>query len=146
MRISDESYERVVAILDDIRSVCEIKDYYEDWEDMARPSFCTFMDDLDNNQYDMTCAAVKEKIVDLNAVGERNYAMGIMTAFRGYLEERREYLDFNGFYDEPEKPDEDADEDELDEYLEAAERFNENKAYIDVVDKWIENIWKLKLV
>lgn len=145
MTISVESYERVTAILDDINDVCEIKDYYEDWEEMARPSFCTFLDDLDPDQYDMTCAAVKERITELNAMGERNLAMGIRTAFYGYLTERRDYLDFNGFYDEPDKPDDDADEDELDEYREAMEIFGNNKAYTDVVEKWIETIGNLEL-
>ena len=66
LRISDESYERVTEILEDIGYACETSDYYEDWEDVARSSFC-IMDDLDADCYDMTCAAVVEKIVDLYA-------------------------------------------------------------------------------
>ena len=49
-RISDESYERVTEILEDIGYACETSDYYEDWEDVARSSFCT-MDDLDADCY-----------------------------------------------------------------------------------------------
>ena len=40
LRISDESYERVTEILEDIGYACETSDYYEDWEDVARSSFC----------------------------------------------------------------------------------------------------------
>lgn len=46
LRISDESYERVTEILEDIGYACETSEYYEDWEDVARSSFC-IMDDLD---------------------------------------------------------------------------------------------------
>lgn len=46
LRISDESYERVTDILENIGCACETSDYYEDWEDVARPSFCV-MDELD---------------------------------------------------------------------------------------------------
>lgn len=84
-RISDESYERVTEILEDIGYACETSDYYEDWEDVARSSFC-IMDDLDADCYDMTCAAVVEKIVDLYAEGDTNYAKGIHSAFQRYLQ------------------------------------------------------------
>ena len=56
LKISDESYERANEILEDIGYVCETSDYYEDWEDIARSSFCV-MDDLDADRYNMTCAA-----------------------------------------------------------------------------------------
>lgn len=102
LRISDESYERVTEILEDIGYACETSDYYEDWEDVARSSFC-IMDDLDADCYEMTCAAVVEKIVDLYAEGDTNYAKGIHSAFQGYLTERRDYLEFNGYYDKPEE-------------------------------------------
>ena len=118
LRISDESYERVTDILEDIGCACETSDYYEDWEEIARPSFCV-MDDLDADQYDMTCAAVAEKITDLNDEN-KNYAKGIHSAFLGYLKERRDYLEFNGYYDKPELP-EDADEDDIDLYNEKME-------------------------
>lgn len=38
LRISDESYERVAEILEDIGYACEVSDYFEDWEDVARAS------------------------------------------------------------------------------------------------------------
>lgn len=41
--------------------------------------------------------------------------VNIHSAFYGYLRERRDYLEFNGYYDKPELP-EDADEDDI-EYI-----------------------------
>lgn len=40
LRISDESYDRVTEILEDIGYACETSDYFEDWEDVVRSSFC----------------------------------------------------------------------------------------------------------
>lgn len=143
LRISDESYERVTGILEDIGCACETSDYYEDWEDIARPSFCV-MDDLDADQYDMTCAAFAEKIEELYDNGETNYAKGIHSAFYGYLRERCDYLEFNGYYDKPELP-EDADEDDIDLYNEKMERYEAYEELINAVDKWIEKMNRLEL-
>lgn len=143
LRISDESYERVTDILEDIGCACETSDYYEDWEDVARPSFCV-MDDLDSDQYDMTCAAFVEKIKELYDNGETNYAKGIHSAFYGYLRERRDYLEFNGYYDKPELP-EDADEDDIDLYNELLEKYEAYEGLINTVDKWIEKMNRLEL-
>lgn len=142
-RITDECYERVEAVLEDIGYACEIDDDYEEWEDVASSSFC-MLDDLDTEQYDMTCEAVREEIIQLFEDDE-NYANGIKEAFYDYLVQRREYLDFNGYYDKPDEPDEDADEDEVEEYQEEMERYAIKKEYTDVVDKWITQIGKLKL-
>ena len=135
LRISDESYERVTDILEDIGCACETSDYYEDWEDIAGSSFC-IMDDLDADQYDMTCALYDN--------GETNYAKGIHSAFYGYLRERRDYLEFNGYYDKPELP-EDADEDDIDLYNEKMERYEAYEELINAVDKWIEKMNRLEL-
>lgn len=145
MKISDKSYERVTSILEDICDVCETEDYYEDWEDIARASFCTYLDDLDADRYDMTCEAIREQITVLYSDGRNNYAKGVHAAFCGYLIERREYLDLNGFYDEPYEPDDTEDEDEMEEYREAMEEYAENKAYTDIVDKWINAVCKMKI-
>ena len=142
LRISDESYERVTEILEDIGYACETSDYYEDWEDVARSSFCT-MDDLDSDRYDMTCAAVAEKIVDLYAEGDTNYAKGIHSAFQGYLTERRDYLEFNGYYDKPDELPEDADEDDIDLYNEKMERYEAYEGIINAVDRWIEKVGRI---
>ena len=61
-----------------------------------------------------------EKIEELYDNGETNYAKGTHSAFYGYLRERRDYLEFNGYYDKPELP-EDADEDDIVLYNEKME-------------------------
>ena len=138
IKISDESYERVNNILDDIGFVCDTEDDYDQWEDIARPSFETFLDELDTNQFDMTCAAVRDRIFDDYNFGKENYAKGIRAAFIGYLKDRRDYLDYTGEYDPPELP-EDADEDDHRYYYEEMEAYIEKKAYIDTIEKWIGN-------
>lgn len=143
-RISDESYERVTEILEDIGYACDTDDEYEEWEDVARSSFASVLDELDTNQFDMTCAAISESIHDEYFEGNENYAKGIRTAFYGYLTERRDYLDFYEDYDKPELPD-DADENEISEYEERLEVYNRKKEYSDCVEKWIDEIRKLTL-
>ena len=139
--ISDESYERVENILEDIGYACETSDYFEDWEDVARSSFC-IMDDLDAEQYEMTCAAVAEKIEELEESGEINYAKGIQSAFLGYLRERRDYLELNGYYDKPELPDE-ADDNDIEQYEEELERYTAYEDIIESVEKWINKMRRL---
>lgn len=139
LRISDESYERVTEILEDIGYACEVSDYYEDWEDVARASFCV-MDDLNSEQYEMTCAAVAEKITDLFAEESANYARGIQAAFIGYLGERRDYLELNGYDDKPDELPDDAEEDDVDLYDELMERYEAYVGIIKSIDKWIEKV------
>ena len=141
-RISDESYERVEVILEDIGYACDIEEEYQEWEDVARSSFATVMDELDSNQFDMTCSAIRERIIDEYDNGNENYAKGISTAFYGYLRERRDYLDFSEKYDKPELPD-DADENETEQYDEAMADFYVKKEYNDCVEKWIAEIAKI---
>ena len=138
-RISDESYERVTEILEDIGYACDTDDEYEEWEEVARSSFASVLDELDTNQFDMTCAAISESIHDEYFEGNENYAKGIRTAFYGYLTERRDYLDFYEDYDEPELPD-DVDENEISEYEEKMEVYNRKKEYSECVEKWISDI------
>ena len=142
LRISDESYERVGEILEDIGYACEVSDYYEDWEDVARSSFCV-MDELDADRFEMTCAAVVEKITDLYAEESANYARGIQAAFIGYLRERRDYLELNGYDDKPDEIPEDADEDDVDLYDELMERYEAYEGIIKSIDKWIKNVGKI---
>lgn len=142
LRIFDESYERVTEILEDIGYACETADYYEDWEDVARASF-SIMDDLNSEQYEMTCAAVAEKIIDLFAEGSANYARGIQAAFIGYLGERRDYLELNGYNDKPDELPDDADEDDVDLYDELMERYEAYEGIINSIDKWIEKAEKI---
>lgn len=139
LRISDESYERVAEILEDIGYACEVSDYYEDWEDVARSSFCV-MDDLNSEQYEMTCAAVAKKITDLFTEDSANYARGIQAAFIGYLRERRDYLELNGYADKPDELPDDAEEDDVDLYDELMERYEAYVGIIKSIDKWIEKV------
>lgn len=138
-KISEESYERVTEILEDIGYACDVEEEYEEWEDVARSSFASVLDELDSNRFDMTCAAIKERIHDEYFEGNINYAKGIRTAFYGYLTERRDYLDFYEDYDKPELHD-DADENEISEYEEKMEVYNRKKEYSDCVEKWISDI------
>ena len=92
LRISDESYERVQNIIEDIGYCCEVEDDYEQWEDIATSSMAGFLDDLDYEQVEMTVAALEEYIID-TADTDMNMAMGIKTALGRYIRERLEFLD-----------------------------------------------------
>lgn len=92
LRISDESYERVQNIIEDIGYCCEVEDDYEQWEDIAASSMAGFLDDLDYEQVEMTVAALEEYIID-TADTDMNMAMGIKTALARYLRERLDFLD-----------------------------------------------------
>lgn len=92
LRISDESYERVQDIIEDIGYCCEVEDDYEQWEDIAASSMAGFLDDLDYEQVEMTVAALEEYIID-TADTDMNMAMGIRIAVARYIRERLDFLD-----------------------------------------------------
>ena len=92
LRISDESYERVQDIIEDIGYCCEVEDDYEQWEDIAASSMAGFLDDLDYEQIEMTVAAMQEYIIDI-ADTDMNMAMGIRIAVARYIRERLDFLD-----------------------------------------------------
>lgn len=92
LRISDESYERVQDIIEDIGYCCEVEDDYEQWEDIAASSMAGFLDDLDYEQVEMTVAAMQEYIIDI-ADTDMNMAMGIRIAVARYIRERLDFLD-----------------------------------------------------
>ena len=92
MIISEEAYERVQNIIEDINICCETEDDYNEWEDIAASSIGSFMDELDTEQLKMTCEALREWIDDKSS-SDKNMAMGVKTAFERYLRERIEYLD-----------------------------------------------------
>ena len=94
LRISDESYERVQDIIEDIGYCCEIEDDYVQWEDIATSSMAGFLDDLDYEQVEMTVAALEEYIID-TADTDMNMAMGIKTALARYIRERLDFLDIH---------------------------------------------------
>lgn len=92
MMISEEAYERVQNIIEDIDICCVTEDDYNEWEDIAASSIGSFMDELDTEQFKMTCEALREWIDDKSS-SDKNMAMGVKTAFERYLRERIEYLD-----------------------------------------------------
>lgn len=94
LRISDESYERVQDIIEDMSCCCEFEDDYDQWEDIAASSMASFLDDLDGEQLEMTVAAFEEYIID-KADNDLNMAMGVKTALARYIRERIEYLDIH---------------------------------------------------
>ena len=94
LRISDESYERVQDIIEDMSYCCEFEDDYDQWEDIATSSMASFLDDLDGEQLEMTVAALEEYIID-KADNDLNMAMGVKTALARYIRERIEYLDIH---------------------------------------------------
>lgn len=113
LRISDESYERVQDIIEDIGYCCEIEDDYEQWEDIATSSMAGFLDDLDYEQVEMTVAALEEYIID-TADTDMNMAMGIKTALARYLRERLDFLDIHIIPDVKLSLDEDEDFEDTD--------------------------------
>ena len=113
LRISDESYERVQDIIEDIGYCCEVEDNYEQWEDIAASSMAGFFDDLDYEQIEMTVAALEEYIID-TADTDMNMAMGIKTALARYIRERLDFLDIHVIPDVKLSLDEDEDFEDTD--------------------------------
>lgn len=113
LRISDESYERVQNIIEDIGYCCEVEDDYEQWEDIAASSMAGFLDDLDYEQVEMTVAALEEYIID-TADTDMNMAMGIRTALARYIRERLDFLDIHVIPDVKLSLDEDEDFEDTD--------------------------------
>lgn len=113
LRISDESYERVQDIIEDIGYCCEVEDDYNEWEDIAASSMSGFLDELDLEQLEMTVSALEEYIID-TADSNINMAMGIKTALERYIRERLEFLDIYVIPDVKLSLDEDEDFDDTD--------------------------------
>ncbi len=113
LRISDESYERVQNIIEDIGYCCEVEDDYEQWEDIAASSMAGFLDDLNYEQVEMTVAALEEYIID-TADTDMNMAMGIKTALARYIRERLDFLDIHIIPDVKLSLDEDEDFEDTD--------------------------------
>lgn len=113
LRISEESYERVQDIIEDIGYCCDVEDDYEQWEDIAASSMAGFLDDLDYEQVEMTVAALEEYIID-TADTDMNMAMGIKTALARYIRERLDFLDIHVIPDVKLSLDEDEDFEDTD--------------------------------
>lgn len=113
LRISDESYERVQDIIEDIGYCCEVDDDYNEWEDIAASSMSSFLDELDLEQLEMTVSALEEYIID-TADSNINMAMGIKTALERYFRERLDFLDIHVIPDVKLSLDEDEDFEDTD--------------------------------
>ncbi len=111
-RVSDEAYERVNAAIEDIGYCCETSDDYHQWEDIAAWSISSVMEELNDEQIEMTVSAFREYIID-KSDEDMNMAMGVKAALERAL---REMLDYIG--DVPEADEEDEDYDEYDETAE----------------------------
>ena len=96
--INEASYERVQNAIEDINICCVTEDDYDEWEDIASSSIAAFIDDLNDEQLEMTCGAFIEYIED-TAETDRNMAMGVKTALERTL---KEMLDNIGIVDEDE--------------------------------------------
>ena len=96
--INEASYERVQNAIEDINICCVTEDDYDEWEDIASSSIAAFIDDLNDEQLEMTCGAFMEYIED-TAETDRNMAMGVKTALERAL---KEMLDNMGIADEDE--------------------------------------------
>lgn len=84
--ISEASYERVQKAIEDINICCVTEDDYNEWEDIASSSIAAFIDDLNNEQLEMTCNAFVEYIED-TVKSDRNMALGVKTALERALNE-----------------------------------------------------------
>lgn len=84
--ISEASYERVQKAIEDINICCVTEDDYNEWEDIASSSIAAFIDDLNEEQLEMTCDAFVEYIED-TVKSDRNMALGVKTALERALNE-----------------------------------------------------------
>lgn len=94
-----ESHGRVLEAVEDIKSCCEIGDYYERCSDITASSIQAFLEDLSAEQLDDTCGAFREYISE-TAEESPNLANGIKTALTICLNEMLDYIG-----DVPEKDD-----------------------------------------
>ena len=61
-KVRSEAHGRVLSTVEDIKSCCEISDYYEEWSDIAASSIQAFLEDLSAEQLDDTCLTFREYI------------------------------------------------------------------------------------
>jgi len=126
MSINAESMERVQTALDDIIAGCEVEDDFNEWEDVASSSVSAVLEELDNDQTEMTCAAFRKYISD-TAATNRNLALGVRAALIRALEETLDYLG------EPEEPDED--EEDFEEYDSDIAYINTLRSELDITKR-----------
>ena len=89
--VRSEAHGRVLSVVEDIKSCCEIGDYYEEWSDIAASSIQVFLEDLTAEQLDDTCGAFREYISE-TADDNPNLANGIKEALTICLNEMLDYI------------------------------------------------------
>lgn len=57
--VRSEAHGRVLSAVEDVKSCCEISNYYEEWSDIAASSIQAFLEDLSAEQLDDTCGAFR---------------------------------------------------------------------------------------
>ena len=89
--VRSEAHGRVLSAIEDIKSCCEIRDFYEEWSDIAASSIQAFLEDLTAEQLDDTCGAFREFITE-TADDNPNLANGIKDGLRICLNEMLNYI------------------------------------------------------
>ena len=89
--VRSEAQGRVLSAVEDIKSCCEIGDYYEEWSDIAASAIQAFLEDLSAEQLDDTCGAFREYITE-TAEENPNLANGIKEALTICLNEMLDYI------------------------------------------------------
>ena len=89
--VRSEAHGRVLSAVEDIKSCCEIGDYYEEWSDIVASSIQAFLEDLTAEQLDDTCGAFREYITE-TAEENSNLANGIKEALTICLNEMLDYI------------------------------------------------------
>ena len=124
--VRSEAHGRVLSAVEDIKSCCEVGDYYEEWSDVAASSIQAFLEDLSAEQLDDTCGAFREYIAE-TAEENPNLANGIKDGLRICLNEMLDYIG-----DVPEDYEDGDDEDYYSDYdREAAD-------FVSVIQKEIK--------
>ena len=125
--VRSEAHGRVLEAVEDIKSCCEVGNYYEEWSDVAASSIQAFLEDLTSEQLDDTCGAFREYITE-TAEESPNLANGIKAALTICFNEMLDYIG-----DVPEEYD-DEDEDYYFDYDRETERLvSEMKSALDVL-------------
>ncbi|MBP1534174.1 MAG: hypothetical protein IK999_08630 [Ruminococcus sp.] len=90
--IRNEVDERVMTAVEDIKAGCEVMDDYHEWDDIASSSISSMLEDLDDEQFDSTCAAFIRYIME--TVNEhKNLAYGVRAALIRAMNENIDYID-----------------------------------------------------
>lgn len=89
--VRSEAHGRVLEAVEDIKSCCEVGDYYEEWSDIAASSIQAFLEDLSAKQFDDTCGAFREYITE-TAKENENLASGVKDAIAICLNEMLDYI------------------------------------------------------